>query len=174
MNRQHFRTVLSTLFLTLLIGAALVVSIARIGLLPIQADVAPSGLENIFFSMAVRASVARHTMQESAAAPLTDEEILSAGEIYGSMCAECHGQMNGKPSALGLSFYPPAPQFPGHSTGYTENQIFWIVKHGIRNTAMPAWRRLLSDDDIRRVAAFVKRGAGSESAANDTPPAPDR
>jgi len=26
--------------------------------------------------------------------------------------------------------------------------MFWIVKHGIRNTAMPAWGNLLSDEEI--------------------------
>jgi len=65
--------------------------------------------------------------------------------------------LNGKPSTLGASFYPPAPQLPGHPTSYNEAEVFWIVKHGIRNTAMPACRQMLSDDDIRSVAAFVKQ-----------------
>jgi mono/diheme cytochrome c family protein len=58
---------------------------------------------------------------------------------------------------LGASFYPPAPQLPGHGTSYTDAEVIWIVKHGIRNTSMPAWRNLLSDENIRQVAAFVKR-----------------
>jgi mono/diheme cytochrome c family protein len=34
--------------------------------------------------------------------------------------------------------------------------MFWIVKHGIRNTAMPAWGNLLSDEDIWQVVTLVK------------------
>jgi len=35
--------------------------------------------------------------------------------------------------------------------------MFWIVKHGIRNTAMPAWGNLLSDDEIWRVVTLINR-----------------
>jgi len=35
--------------------------------------------------------------------------------------------------------------------------MFWIVKHGIRNTAMPAWETLLSDDDIWQVVTLVRK-----------------
>jgi len=57
----------------------------------------------------------------------------------------------------GSSFYPPAPQLPGHGSEWSERELFWIIKHGIRNTAMPAWGSLLSGGDIRQVAALVKR-----------------
>jgi mono/diheme cytochrome c family protein len=35
--------------------------------------------------------------------------------------------------------------------------VFWIVKHGIRNTAMPALGPLLSDDDIGNLTSIVKQ-----------------
>jgi mono/diheme cytochrome c family protein len=57
----------------------------------------------------------------------------------------------------GKSFYPPAPHLPLHGTTFTEREVFWIVKHGIRNTAMPAWGNLMSDDDIWRVAGVVRK-----------------
>jgi mono/diheme cytochrome c family protein len=44
-----------------------------------------------------------------------------------------------------------------HPTEYTEAEMFWIVKHGIRNTGMPAWGKLLSDEDISQVVAMVRR-----------------
>ncbi|HEY9231128.1 MAG TPA: cytochrome c [Blastocatellia bacterium] len=157
MRKQSLFVSLSTLLLALLAGLALVLGVARSGLMPIQADAAPSALETRFFTMAVRASVARHAAVESQADALANEDIESGAEIYKTLCAQCHGQLNGKPSVLGASFYPPAPQLPGHSLAYSDAEVFWIVKHGIRNTAMPAWRSLLSDDDIKKVVAFVKR-----------------
>jgi len=33
--------------------------------------------------------------------------------------------------------------------------MFWLVKHGIRNTAMPAWGNLLADEDIWRVVKLI-------------------
>src|SRR4030095_96312 len=108
------------------------------------------------FAFAVRASVERHSSEQAGIATPTDDHLQAGAEIYKAMCAQCHGQLNGRASLLGGSFYPPAPQLPGHSTTYTEPQLFWIVKHGIRNTSMPAWRNLRSDDDIRQLVAFLK------------------
>jgi mono/diheme cytochrome c family protein len=83
--------------------------------------------------------------------------LVSGGEIYKEMCSRCHGEPGAVSSPLGLSFYPPAPLLPGHKSEWSERELFWIIKHGIRNTAMPAWAALLADDDIRQVAALVKR-----------------
>jgi mono/diheme cytochrome c family protein len=149
--------------MTALVGALLIAMLAgllilKLGLVPINADEAPSNLEKKLFTFAVRASVARHSSEQAGIGTSTDDHHLETGaEIYKTMCAQCHGQLNGRASLLGRSFYPPAPQLPGHSTTYTEPELFWIVKHGIRNTSMPAWRNLLSDDDIRQVVVLLKR-----------------
>jgi hypothetical protein len=42
----------------------------------------------------------------------------------------------------------PAPQLLGGMSNYTDSQLFWTIKHGIRNTGMPAWGSMLSDDEI--------------------------
>jgi mono/diheme cytochrome c family protein len=150
--------------------------IIKMGFVPINADAAPSGFENKLIPLAVRAAVERGTRdqtdiratQPDSAAPTdirhetdTDlqrnDDLVAGAEIYTAMCAQCHGQTNGRPSVLGASFYPPAPQLPGRGTSYSEAEVFWIVKHGIRNTSMPTWRHLLSDENIRQVTAYVKR-----------------
>ena len=149
--------------LTALVGASLAVILVstlmiKMGLVPINADVVPSSLERKILPLAVRASVARRSSEQSGGVALaTDDDLVAGAEIYKGMCAQCHGQLNGRASVLGASFYPPAPQLPGHGTSYTDAEVFWIVKHGIRNTSMPTWRNLLSDENIRQVAAFIKR-----------------
>lgn len=147
--------------LTALAGAFLVMTLIgilmiRMGLVPINADVAPSSLENKIFPLVVRASIARR-LSEQPSTTATGDDTAAGAEIYKGMCAQCHGQLNGRASVLGASFYPPAPQLAGRGTSYSEPEIFWIVKHGIRNTGMPAWRNLLSDEGIRQVAAFIKK-----------------
>ncbi|HSB11232.1 MAG TPA: cytochrome c [Blastocatellia bacterium] len=149
--------------LTALVGASLVVMLVgilmiKIGLVPINADAAPSSLERKIFPLAVRASVARRSSEQADSAALpTDDDLVAGAEIYKEMCAQCHGHLNGRASVLGASFYPPAPQLPGHGTSYSDAEVFWIIKHGIRNTSMPSWRNLLSDENIRQVAAYIKR-----------------
>lgn len=130
--------------------------ILKLGLVPINADEPPSTLEKKVFGFAVHASVARNSSEESGQISTTDDQQQSGAEIYKAMCAQCHGQLNGRASTLGASFYPPAPQLPGHPSSYSEREMFWIVKHGIRNTSMPAWKNLLSDQDIQDVVSFLK------------------
>jgi mono/diheme cytochrome c family protein len=81
------------------------------------------------------------------------------------MCARCHGEVGKPPSSLGASFYPPAPLLVGHESDWNEAELFWIIKHGIRNTGMPAWGTLLADDDIRRVAAWLNQSLFKPSSA---------
>ena len=149
--------------LTALIGATLVMMlagflIAKMGFVPINADAAPSTLERRIFPIVVRASVARHAAEQpGASAVATDDDLVSGAAIYKQMCARCHGNLGGRASVLGASFYPPAPQLSEQHTSYNQAEVFWIVKHGIRNTSMPAWRNLLSDEGLWQVSAFVER-----------------
>jgi mono/diheme cytochrome c family protein len=39
---------------------------------------------------------------------------------------------------------------------YTDSQLFWLIKHGIRNTGMPAWGGMLSDDEIWQIVSLLK------------------
>ena len=146
--------------LTAIVGGSLIVMLAalvigRMGFIPVNADAVPSVLEKNLFPLVVRSAVARQSSVQGDGAALTDDDLVSGARIYRELCAGCHGQLSGRASVLGASFYPPAPQLPGRGTSYNQAEVFWIVKHGIRNTSMPAWRNLLSDEDLRQVSAFV-------------------
>jgi mono/diheme cytochrome c family protein len=132
-------------------------SVMKTGLIAINADTPPPAWEKSLAESAVDASVARHASPEPNPLPVTDDNLKTGAEIYRAECARCHGQAKGRNSAFGASFYPPVPQLPGHSTDHSEAELFWIVKHGIRNTSMPAWGKTLSDNDIWAVVSLVKR-----------------
>ena len=73
----------------------------------------------------------------------------------GEGCAGCHGD-GSKPSVWGTtSFFPRVPQFATAAPHRPEAQIHWIVKNGIRYTAMGAWQQLMTDEQIWKVTAFV-------------------
>ena len=143
----------------LLAEVAVGLIVIRSGAAPVNADHPPSALETRLFGMALRASVARSAASESEPPPASKDDLTAGAEIYTEMCARCHGDTAGG-AALGASFYPPAPRLTEQPSTYSERELVWIIKHGIRNTAMPAWASLLSDEDIHQVAAVVKRGDG--------------
>jgi len=138
--------------------AALVfVSSAKLGVIPVQADVAPSRLEASLLGWALHTSVTRRAPAAGNPLPLSDENLIAGARLYREMCARCHSVSEESDNSYGRWFYPPAPNWANTGTSYTESEIFWIVKHGIRNTAMPGWGRLLSDDEIWRIVTFMRK-----------------
>ena len=138
--------------------AALVLILsAKLGVLPVQADVAPSRLEAALLGSALRASVAHHASSSGNPIVPSGEQLVAGANLYRQMCSRCHGSSSESDNLYGRSFYPPAPNLLRTPPSYADNEMFWIVKHGIRNTAMPAWGNLLSDEDIWQVVTFVQK-----------------
>ena len=82
---------------------------------------------------------------------------MGGARLYRDMCSRCHGLSIESDNSYGRSFYPPAPQLSLQRTKYSDTEMFWIVKHGVRNTAMPAWGNLLSDEEIWQVVTLIAK-----------------
>ena len=151
------KRIITAVVSTLAAQAVLALLVLRLGLVPVSADVAPPGWETSLMGSALHASVARQVKGPPIAVSPTEENLIAGVRIYRDMCARCHGRTAVRPATLGASLYPPAPPLRGRRTGYTEAEVFWIVKRGIRNTGMPAFGRLLSDGDIAQLAALIEK-----------------
>jgi mono/diheme cytochrome c family protein len=137
-------------------AAFVLIASAKLGVLPVQADVVPGKLEARLLGSALHAAVARHASGATNPMRPSKENLVSGAKVYREMCSRCHGGSRESDSTYGRSFYPPAPQLPLTRTSYSDSEMFWIVKHGIRNTAMPAWGNLLSDEEIWQVVALLQ------------------
>ena len=144
----------AVLTLALLLLSALVVT--RLGLMPVSADGTHSRLEARIMPVLLHASIARHASREANPVPLDEDNLKAGVDTYKAMCARCHSTPQGNPSVYGQSFYPPAPQLPKGMAQYTDSQLFWLIKHGIRNTGMPAWGGMLSDDEIWQIVSLLQ------------------
>src|SRR6266436_2990842 len=91
-------------------AALVLVSFAKPGILPVQADVAPSRLEASLLGSALRASVARHAPSGGNPMPASDENLIAGAKLYRQMCSRCHGLSRESGNTYGQSFYPPAPR----------------------------------------------------------------
>jgi mono/diheme cytochrome c family protein len=91
------------------------------------------------------------------APPLGAAAQLDRGAaLFRAHCVSCHGAPGVAPEPFALGLMPlPAPLA---QTGreWRSAEIFWVVKHGLKMTGMPAWRFRLADDDIWAVVAFVR------------------
>jgi hypothetical protein len=57
------------------------------------------------------------------------------------------------------AFTPQPPDLAKTAPLYSDRELFWILKHGIKMTGMPAWSDH-SDEDLWATVAFLKKLPG--------------
>jgi len=134
-----------------------VLAFLKMGLAPIRADAPPSPWTSHFLYSAVHGAVRHRAPAQQNPLPADDNLLIAGGKLYLNDCVGCHGEPGQPSSEFGATFYPPAPQLPRTAPQYTEAEIFWIAKHGIRRTGMYAQGRSYSDQDLWRLAAFIRQ-----------------
>lgn len=127
----------------------------RLGYTDLRADARPSWLESRLVATALDAAAARHAPEQLNPIPLTEANLLDGARLYRDKCADCHGRPDNPASDYGGNFYPPAPQFMKEGPRLLENQNFYVVKHGVRWAAMPAWGSIMADSEIWQVVALL-------------------
>ena len=86
----------------------------------------------------------------------TPEMIKIGAKHYASLCAGCHLAPVAAKSDLRIGLYPHPPNLAQEDI-QESRRAFWIIKHGIKMSAMPAWGKTLDDDAIWDVVAFVRK-----------------
>jgi len=130
---------------------------ARMGLLELRADQAPSALEKSIAGTAMDKSTERHAPQQKNPLPLTPDNLKTGARLYRDKCSDCHGGPVNPDSDYGRSFYPRAPQFMKEAPDMPDHENFYIIKHGVRWTAMPAWGGVMTDSEIWQVVLALSR-----------------
>ena len=125
------------------------------GFMDVAADQRPSPREADFMTASLEASVRRRAPQIQNPLANSDDTLIAGGKLYLNDCVGCHGEPGQPPSDFGATFYPPAPQLARDGTQYSEAQIFWVAKHGIRRTGMSAQGPYYSDQKLWLLAGFI-------------------
>lgn len=138
--------------LILFIGA---VGFAYSGLYDVSASSPHSSVVNWFLSTTSHASIERHA-KKIVVPDLSDDSLALAGvNDFEAMCTGCHGAPGQEPEAVGQGLNPPAPDLAEVAAHSTPAELFWVTKHGIRMTGMPAWGASHDDEAIWPVVAFM-------------------
>jgi thiosulfate dehydrogenase len=127
----------------------------RLGYADLRANLPPSRLESELATSAVNASAARHAPSRPNPIAPTEANLLDGARLYRDKCADCHGRPDNPASDYGSSFNPRAPQFIQAHPSLAENQDFYIIKNGVRRSAMPAWGNVMADSEIWQVVTFL-------------------
>jgi mono/diheme cytochrome c family protein len=138
-----------------LAGAAAAVIYA--GLYNIAADVPHTQPVYWLFETVRNRSVATRARDIVVPNDLDDANRISRGAgQYAEMCSSCHLAPGMKRTEISQGLYPRAPELR-RQTDLTPGEQFWIVKHGMKMTGMPAWGVTHQDELLWDVVAFVRK-----------------
>lgn len=85
------------------------------------------------------------------------ERIERGGRLYGTNCAGCHLGPGQQETAFFKGLNPQPPKLALHRGNHGSRQQYWVIKHGIRMTGMPAWGITKTDEQLWDLTAFVRR-----------------
>jgi cytochrome c553 len=132
-------------------------TLAWSGIVNIGASTGHWAITDWFLHWAMRNTVRTYAALTVEELALDAESLISAAGHYAGACGVCHGAPGEPPSPVMRAATPPAPDLAATVPAWSDPQLFWIIKHGVKYTGMPAWPALDRDDEIRRMTAFVRR-----------------
>lgn len=127
----------------------------RFGFVDPRADVPENAIEKGVAMPALDASVGRHAPDLRNPLAPTDANLVAGMKIYQTNCASCHGDVRRPDGEFRDALYPRAPLFVRDAPDMPENQNFYIIEHGVRLSGMPAWQKILSEQEVWQVTTFL-------------------
>jgi mono/diheme cytochrome c family protein len=89
--------------------------------------------------------------------PLSEPKLIAEGaEHYDAMCVDCHLAPGLKDSEIRDGLYPQPPNLTERIDA-SPAEMFWVIKHGIKISAMPAWGKTHDDQTIWGIVAFLQK-----------------
>ena len=83
-------------------------------------------------------------------------KVVAGADRYATLCLGCHLAPGVTTSDIRPGLYPHPPNL-AQGKILDAQRAFWVTKHGIKMSAMPAWGKTLSDAQIWEIIAFVRK-----------------
>jgi mono/diheme cytochrome c family protein len=144
------------------LGAVTVIGLLQAGAIDMAADKPHSPAVHRLIEWAREQSIARRAADIVPPVDLSDAGRIRRGTgNYDAMCASCHLSPGIEDSEIRKGLYPTPPNLskPANAadSDRTDARRFWIIKHGIKASGMPAWSKGgMEDEAIWDLTAFLK------------------
>jgi mono/diheme cytochrome c family protein len=159
--------------LVILIALALAVAVVIVGWNQIRLDALQEpGRVETFLATVVKQFLVSRSSREGIPPPLSDlqESIAEGDKLYATDCSMCHGSDGHTPSDSGRWMYPRASDLTSPLVQrYSDRELFWIVKNGIRLSGMPAFGRVESEEHIWNLVNYLRTMQGSAHPKSEPP-----
>ena len=143
--------------IVLMLAAAFAGIFIYAGVYSIGADAPHSKFVYAMLDQLRERAIAHHSRDIRPPADFNDPKRIAAGAgLYNEMCTGCHLGPGLEKSEMSQGLYPQAPEL-ARGINHTPAQQFWIIKHGVKLSAMPAWGKTHDDQLIWDMVAFLQQ-----------------
>lgn len=149
------RTRIAAIIIVVVLVMALGVVASRFSLAAVDE---PGQAETLLATKGKHFLVARASRVGVPNEPLNSPASLAEGDkLYGTECAMCHGMNARTATDAGRWMYPRAADLTASNVqSYSNRELFWIVKNGIRLSGMPAFGKVESDEHIWSLVHYLR------------------
>lgn len=90
--------------------------------------------------------------------PLSDQSMVTAGfKDYHDKCEACHAAPGVEKTDIHKGLYPEPPNLAHSAKELPANNLFWVIKNGIKSTGMPGFGKTNDDQKIWNIVAFLEK-----------------
>lgn len=141
-----------TLVVLAIIGLVVIFS----GVVNVAADSPPPAMMEWVLESTMHRSVAVRA-NDIEVPDLDDPAMLTEGAShYDTMCVSCHGAPGVEPGEIAMGLDPKPPELASEES-IDPATFFWITKHGVTMTGMPAWGETHDDASLWSMVALMTR-----------------
>ncbi|HLZ26003.1 MAG TPA: CopD family protein [Chloroflexota bacterium] len=104
-----------------------------------------------------------------------DAQSLAVGkDVYTTNCETCHGETGRGDGPTGLRLVPRPADLRIHTAPgvHTDGELFYWVSYGFPNSAMPAWKDLLTEEQRWSAINYARATFGNTGDTTALAPAP--
>jgi mono/diheme cytochrome c family protein len=126
------------------------------GVVNMGADVKPGLIERTLAPWGRDRSVKKRAPTEKDPYAGNPAAIAVGLDHYRENCVICHGAPGVEGAELSKGINPPAPSLGNGENDTPDGELFWVIKHGIRMTSMPAFGPTHTDEEIWKIVTFIR------------------
>ena len=155
-TRLILKTAAATLVVAGLVAAAAGAIVLRAGWYDTTATSEHLQLTYSVLEQGMNYSVRNHAKDVKVPPLGAPQQVARGALVYAANCVQCHGGPGSAQAKFGQSMQPlPGPLIDAGAR-WQPRELYWITKHGIKMSGMPAWQFHLSEADMWAVVAFMQ------------------